>query len=112
MEVGVSSLIGSKQKSNSEPAIQMVVLPEELVVPASQNQTILEALLDADVDIDHSCGGMGSCGTCRVFVEKGLELFEPRGELEQEIANDRRFSDDERLCCQNLAKNGLRLRKP
>lgn len=112
MELGVSSLIGSKRKSNSNPPIQMVVLPEELDVSASQNQTILDALLAAEVEIDHSCGGMGSCGTCRVFVEAGLELLGPRGEIEEEIARDRQFEANERLCCQNLAQSGLRIRKP
>lgn len=88
------------------------VLPEDIEVQASQKQTILEALLEAHIEIDHSCGGMGSCGTCRVFVIKGLELLGPRNELEKEIAEDRNFSVEERLSCQNLVVMGLLLKKP
>ncbi len=112
MELGVSSLIGPKKKLNSEKPIQLLVLPQELIVHASQNQSILEALIEANVEIDHSCGGMGSCGTCRVFVEKGLDQMGPRSELEQDISNDRNFSPEERLCCQNLVKPGLKIRLP
>lgn len=88
------------------------VLPEDIEVQASQKQTILEALLEAHIEIDHSCGGMGSCGTCRVFVIKGLEQLGPRNELEKEIAEDRNFSVEERLSCQNLVVMGLLLKKP
>jgi 2Fe-2S ferredoxin len=90
----------------------MEILPEEKIVQASQEQTILEALLENKIEIDHTCGGMGTCGTCRIFVQKGLEKFELRNEIESEIAADRGFTENERLSCQNLVKDGLVLRKP
>lgn len=102
-----------KRKSvDTKPPISITVLPENLVVQASQGSTILEALLAADVEIDHSCGGMGTCGTCRIFVEKGLETFEEPGEAESEIRNDRQFKTNERLSCQNMVQQGLVIRKP
>jgi ferredoxin len=92
--------------------ISLTVLPENIVVQASQGSTILEALLKAEIEIDHSCGGMGTCGTCRIFVEKGLEKFAPPEEAEQEIISDRQFKKNERLSCQNRVCDGLVLRKP
>jgi len=102
-----------KRKSvDTKSSISLTVLPENVVVQASQGSTILDALLKAEIEIDHSCGGMGTCGTCRIFVEKGLENFVEPHEAEQEIILDRQFKSNERLSCQNLAQNGLVIRKP
>ncbi len=97
---------------DSKNKLSFRILPEDIEVQASQKQTILDALLSAHIDINHSCGGMGSCGTCRVYVVKGLELLGPSNEVEKEIAEDRKFSVEERLSCQNFVRNGLVLKKP
>jgi ferredoxin len=87
--------------------------PENRAIFFEEAQTLLEALLAEGVEIDHSCGGMGSCGTCCVRVQQGLEDLESRNEIEEEMADDRGFADDERLSCQTLAHDGLRIfRKP
>lgn len=89
----------------------MTFLPEEIVVEASQSDaSILDSALRAGLSINHSCGGNGTCGTCRVWVVKGLEKMGPRGEIEKEIAEDRGFAPQERLCCQNPPLDGLILR--
>ncbi len=105
-------MIQKSKKLAAKNLVQFRILPENIDVSASQTQTILQALIDSKVDIDHSCDGMGSCGTCRVVVEQGLDKFAERGNLELEIASDRKFAADERLSCQNLVKDGLILRKP
>lgn len=92
--------------------ITMEILPEGIIVQASQDQTILDCLLENKIEINHTCGGMGTCGTCRIFVQKGLEKLEPRNDIEEEIAIDREFAENERLSCQNLAMPGLVLKKP
>lgn len=83
---------------------------EDVEIPFDKNQTILDALLEAQQSIDHSCGGNGTCGTCRIIVQEGLEKLTPRNELEQEMAEDRGFEDYERLACQNQAIAGLKVR--
>jgi ferredoxin, 2Fe-2S len=109
---GVSSLFLKRKSVDKKSLVSLTVLPENLVVQASQGSTILDALLDAKVEIDHSCGGMGTCGTCRVYVEKGLENFVEPQEAEKEIMADRQFAQNERLCCQNQVQPGLVIRKP
>lgn len=96
----------------SKGLISFKVFPDDKIVYASQGETILQAVLNAKIDLDHSCGGMGTCGTCRIYVTSGLEKFEARNELEQEIANDRQFSSEERLACQNLVCDQLEIRRP
>lgn len=73
-------------------------------------QTVLEVALKNKVDIGHTCEGMGSCTTCRVFVLAGEA--NPRTDIEQERANERGFADDERLACQLKAVKGLTVRLP
>ena len=77
-------------------------------VSLSPELTLLEGLLDAGVPLDHSCGGFGTCGTCRVFVAlESLPMLSPRDGVELEMAQDRNFSEDERLCCQIKPVQGL-----
>jgi 2Fe-2S ferredoxin len=69
---------------------------------AVRGETILEAASKNGVEIDHSCGGNGTCATCRIFVQKGIDLLEPANEIELEMAKDRGFALNERLACQTL----------
>jgi 2Fe-2S ferredoxin len=70
------------------------------IVPVKNEDSVLEVLLNNEIEIDHSCGGMGTCGTCRVFVSKPTVQQIPRNEVELERAKDLGFQDRERLCCQ------------
>lgn len=97
---------------SSKTPISFKVFPDDKIVSASHDESILQAVLRAKIDLDHSCGGMGTCGTCRIFVNSGLERFAERGELEQEIALDREFCPEERLACQNLALDKIEIRRP
>jgi len=62
--------------------------------------TLLQGLLDAGVEISHSCGGNGTCGTCRVEVLSDPNQLKPRNDIEAEMAEDRGFERSERLACQ------------
>lgn len=86
---------------------------EDKNVPVSQaEQTILELALKNGVGMDHSCGGNGTCGTCRVFIEVPSGSTLPvREELELEMAEDRGFQENERLACQTIAQAGMIVRK-
>jgi 2Fe-2S ferredoxin len=87
--------------------VSITFLPSKAVVEASHDETLLEAGLREEVEIPHSCGGNGTCGTCRVWVVQGLELLPERNEVETEMAQDRQFDLHERLCCQNYPVPGL-----
>ena len=92
--------------------VRYLVLPERKIVEASHGQTILDSLLKAKVPIDHTCGGFGTCGTCRVHVVKGIEKVPVRNEIEAEMAQDRGFAAQERLDCQNEVCEGLEIARP
>jgi 2Fe-2S ferredoxin len=75
-------------------------------------QSLLQYLIDQDIEISHSCGGMGTCGTCRVIVTAGLDKIGDRNEVEQEMATERGFEKTERLACQNAWHPQLRIQIP
>ena len=73
---------------------------------------LLDLALKNKIDLDHSCGGSGSCGTCRVKITKGLEKIEARGFVEQAMAIDRQFVENERLACQIEPQDGIEVEIP
>lgn len=97
-----------RRKNNAS----IVFLPAQLTVPVASEESVLEVALRNDVLIQHSCGGMGSCTTCRVFVEQSPTPLPPRNDLEEDIASMRTFADNERLSCQLPPADGMIIRIP
>lgn len=88
-------------------------LPGHRDVPVSQkDHSVLDVALRAKVALNHTCGGYGTCGTCRVFVTQGLEKLGPRNDIEAEMAQDRAFQASERLACQIEPVDGLVMEVP
>jgi len=94
--------------------IRFKIEPDEAVVEASQDVTILETLLDAGFKVDHSCGGSATCGTCRIWVEAEGTPLEPPNQVEQDLRAEMPFDSNERLSCQNYPVEGMiiRLKSP
>ena len=65
-----------------------------------EGDNLLDTLNANKVGISQSCGGNGSCTTCRVFILKGLDNCGQRSEIEAERAAEREFAVNERLACQ------------
>ena len=90
----------------------ILFLPMHISAPIGTAASVLEVGLKAGIDIGHSCGGMGSCTTCRVFVEKHVAPLSERTELELEITEGRGFKRNERLSCQLEPAAGMVVRVP
>lgn len=84
----------------------------EVNVKANPGETLLDVAIRLKLPLQHSCGGMGTCGTCRVLVREGLNHLPPPGEVENEIIQDRGFVNSERLACQNEPQDGLVVEVP
>jgi len=69
-------------------------------VKMSQKKSLLNSLLDNKISILHSCGGNGTCGTCRIIILNGNENLSKPEEIEQTMISDRQFKSNERLSCQ------------
>jgi 2Fe-2S ferredoxin len=90
----------------------MQFLPLEKSCVIKDEESVLELALRNGIDLPHSCGGMGSCTTCRVIVVKSPQKLPERNELEQDIADMRGFEPEERLSCQLAPLPGLVVRIP
>ncbi len=84
----------------------------EIVVVSQEGVNILDIALKAGIEVSNSCGGNGTCGTCLVRVHQGGQNLPPRNEIEMEMALERGFSPNERLCCQLEPVDGLVLELP
>lgn len=87
-------------------------LPAGKICQVRDEESILEVALRNGIELPHSCGGMGSCTTCRIFIEHAPMNLPRRNELELDIASMREFADHERLACQLPPLNGLVVRIP
>ena len=97
---------------NNKQKISFILFPEKEIVIASHGETILEAILRKKIEINHSCGGMGTCGTCLVYIDNRVGELNPRNIVEAEMAAERGFADKERLACQTCPIDNLQVRKP
>ncbi len=86
---------------------EMTILPHNVPLDIADCTSVLEVALKHKINLEHSCGGMGSCTTCRVLVRSDLSHLPSRNDLEKEIAEMRGFSPQERLACQLDPYEGL-----
>ena len=86
-------------EGRSEPiVVDPAALPyDEPGLPGS----LLASLLQAGVELDHTCGGVCACSTCHLYVEKGTETANEANddELDQLDAAPA-LRESSRLACQ------------
>lgn len=77
--------------------------PEGQVIEAASGQSICEALLEHDIDIEHACELSCACTTCHVIVREGFDSLEASSELEDDLL-DRAWGleAESRLSCQAI----------
>jgi uncharacterized 2Fe-2S/4Fe-4S cluster protein (DUF4445 family) len=65
-----------------------------------ENKTIYEILTKIFVPIRSLCGGQGSCGKCKILIQKGQEYLNPPTISEMKFINRDEFKKGWRLACQ------------
>jgi ferredoxin, 2Fe-2S len=99
-------------KAKDKPQKCVLFLPANKSVAFRPGETVLDLSNRVGMGIETSCGGMGTCGACRIFIEKSAEPLPERNMLEQEMADYRDYQPNERLACQIEASDGLVVRIP
>ncbi len=84
---------------------------EQSTISCSEDNTILEATLAANINHTHACGGQGKCSTCRISVMNGIENCNPRNSAELRIADKLSFPDEIRLSCQTKITGDISIRR-
>jgi len=91
-----------------ELRVQFENLDTEITV--APGTTLLDAALEANADLNNYCGGMCSCGSCRLEIVSG-ELS-PIDSMEQTTLDIVRESESDRLACQTRILGDVVVRVP
>ena len=73
----------------------------EHTLVGSRGQNLLEIALDADINIEHACGGVCACSTCHAYINEGQgSLSEPEEDEEDRVEEAPGLQHNSRLSCQ------------
>ena len=65
-----------------------------------QQSRAYQILIENNIDIEHYCGGMSACHTCRINIIRGLEAFNEKNEDEKyQLEFIEKNDDNARLSC-------------
>ena len=77
------------------------ICPEGAVIEAAQGESVCEALLRNDIEIEHACEMSCACTTCHVIVREGFDSLEEADELEEDYLDKAwGLEPESRLSCQ------------
>ena len=77
-----------------------------------EDQTILQASLEAGIPHYHACGGKARCSTCRIVVQEGEEKLSPPNKAELKLRKQKKFPDNVRLACQTkVTASGVKIQR-
>ena len=77
------------------------ICPEGAVIEAEQGESVCEALLRNDIEIEHACEMSCACTTCHVVVREGFDSLEEADELEEDYLDKAwGLEPESRLSCQ------------
>ncbi|CAN1213479.1 Family 3 adenylate cyclase [Tumidithrix helvetica PCC 7403] len=91
------------------PTIQC--LPDDTQAPIKEKESVLYALLAAEVPITHACGGNALCSTCRIMVLDGVEQCGQPTSAERALAKKLDFPVHIRLACQTRVTGDVTVRR-
>ena len=77
------------------------ICPDGAVVEAERGETVCEALLRNDIEIEHACEMSCACTTCHVIVREGFDSLGEADELEEDYLDKAwGLEPESRLACQ------------
>lgn len=81
----------------------MTVMPENKTYQTTEGVSILQALINAGVNVMHKCGGEAKCGSCHIFVLDGRKGLSKVQRLENEkLDTIVGVGSKSRLACQTI----------
>jgi len=88
---------------------RLIIDGKELDVPLGI--TILDAVLDNNIEIDHNCGGNCACSTCQIVVDEGMENISPMRQDEADMLEDAPGQTPRsRLACQSQIMGDIKIK--
>jgi len=69
---------------------RLVVQGEARTFKLAVGQSILDAAMEQELELDHACGGVCACSTCHVKIKQGRECFAEASEDELDQLDEAR----------------------
>ncbi len=85
------------------PNVTFTYAGQTKTVQTDAGKTLLQIALDANVPMEHACGGNGFCTTCLCKVKEHGENLSPTNDREQAMG----MAGEERLGCQAVANGDV-----
>lgn len=79
---------------------RVTFLPQGVTVEAAADQSLLDVALEHGIELEHACGGMAACTTCRVIPKAGIERLSAVEDAERTLLDSYRIGPPNRLGCQ------------
>ncbi len=80
--------------------------PEGAVIEANSGETICDAALRNDIEIEHACEKSCACTTCHVYVREGGDSLNENSDDEDDMLDKAWGLDpDSRLSCQTVVSD-------
>lgn len=78
-----------------------------IIENARPGQSLLEFVLANNIELNHECGGICTCTTCHIYVEKGAKHIEEMYKRERDFLKKvNNANSNSRLGCQSLLMKG------
>lgn len=59
--------------------------PEGLALEVAEGENLLDAALDAGIDIEHACDKSCACTTCHVIIREGFDSLNESTDMEDDM---------------------------
>jgi uncharacterized 2Fe-2S/4Fe-4S cluster protein (DUF4445 family) len=90
--------------AKGKKALWLNVLPEDIWIRVTPGVTLYEALQETELDLDSECGGVGTCGKCKVRV---ITPIGPPDQQEKKQLTPAELESGIRLACRTHIRKTL-----
>ncbi len=91
-------------RARDRRAIRLNVLPADTWIKVRRDVMLIEALQTAGIDLENECGGMGTCGKCKVRI---ITALGPPDEQEKALLSKKELERGQRLACRIRVRKNL-----
>ena len=81
-------------------------------ITVDKGSSLIDAGVQAGVEIESYCGRCCSCTTCKVIVVKGEKGLSPMAADERKLLGEKRCKEGYRLSCQAKVRGEVHIRVP
>ena len=89
----------------SQISYELTIQPDNKKILVPSNITLLEAIMEAGINITAACGGKASCGKCRVIIEDGNLPLPTDTELS--VLTEKQLRSGVRLACRTKMSSDM-----